>query len=121
MDVLWLNQALMFMTPQHEVKELRDEAGRNIAGGTMLCPELVDVGEVYRKRTKRKGDEGVKQRGRGRGKEREMKGKRRKLRRREMREREEEKEEEERWRGEGKAGRRGRKEEEEEREKCCSP
>ena len=30
----------MFVTPQHQVKELRDEAGRNIVGGTMLCPEL---------------------------------------------------------------------------------
>ena len=50
----------MLMTPQHHVKELRDEAGRNIVGGTMLCPELgrVDVGEVYRKRTKRGGEEG---------------------------------------------------------------
>ena len=48
----------MFVTPHHQVKELRDEAGRNIVGGTMLCPELVDVGEVYRKRTKRREDEG---------------------------------------------------------------
>ena len=48
----------MFVTPQHQVKELRDEAGRNIVGGTMLCSELVDVGEVYRKRTKGRGDEG---------------------------------------------------------------
>ena len=47
----------MFVTPQHQVKELRDEAGRNIVGGTMLCSELVDVREVYRKRTKRRGDE----------------------------------------------------------------
>ena len=30
----------MFMTPHHQVKKLRDEAGRNIVGGTMLCPEL---------------------------------------------------------------------------------
>ena len=30
----------MFVTPQHQVKELRDEAGRNIVGGTMLCSEL---------------------------------------------------------------------------------
>ena len=56
----------MFVTPQHQVKELRDEAGRNIVGGTMLCSELVDVGEVYRKRTNRRGDE--RGTGRGRGK-----------------------------------------------------
>ena len=30
----------MFVTPQHQVKELRNEAGRNIVGCTMLCPEL---------------------------------------------------------------------------------
>ena len=30
----------MFVTPQHQVKKLRNEAGRNIVGGTMLCPEL---------------------------------------------------------------------------------
>ena len=30
----------MLMTPQHQVKELRNEAGRNIVGGIMLCPEL---------------------------------------------------------------------------------
>ena len=72
----------MFVTPQHQVKELRDEAGRNIVGGTMLCSELVDVGEVYRKRGEEMREEqdggGGRQRGRGRGKEGEMKGKRRK-------------------------------------------
>ena len=30
----------MFVTPQHKVKELRDEAGWNIVGGTMFCSEL---------------------------------------------------------------------------------
>ena len=30
----------MFVTPQHQVKELWDEAGRNIVGSTMLCSEL---------------------------------------------------------------------------------
>ena len=41
----------MFMTPQHQVKELRNEAGRNIVGGTMLCSELgrVDVGRYIEK------------------------------------------------------------------------
>ena len=74
----------MLMTPQHQVKELRNEAGRNIVGGTMLCSELgrVDVGRYIEKG--QRGEEmreeqnggGVKQRGRGRGKEGEMKGKR---------------------------------------------
>ena len=66
----------MFVTPQHQVKELRDEAGRNIVGCTMLCSELVDVGRYIEKG--QRGEEmreeqdggGVKQRGsRGRGKE----------------------------------------------------
>ena len=68
----------MFVTPQHQVKKLRNEAGRNIVGGTMLCSELVDVGRYIEKG--QRGEEmreeqdggGVKQRGRGRGKEGEM-------------------------------------------------
>ena len=47
----------MFVTPQHKVKELRNEAGWNIVGGTMLCSELVDVGEVYMCRKERRGEE----------------------------------------------------------------
>ena len=45
----------MFVTPQHQVKELRDEAGRNIVGGTMLCSELgrMDVGRY----TEQRGEE----------------------------------------------------------------
>ena len=41
----------MFVTPQHQVKELRNEAGRNIVGGTMLCSELgrMDVGRYIEK------------------------------------------------------------------------
>ena len=41
----------MFVTPHHQVKELRNEAGRNIVGGTMLCSELgrVDVGRYIEK------------------------------------------------------------------------
>ena len=59
----------MLVTPQHKVKELRNEAGQNTVGGTMLCSELVDVGEVYRKRAKRRGDEGGTGWGRGGRKE----------------------------------------------------
>ena len=41
----------MFMTPHHQVKELRNEAGQNIVGSTMLCSELgrVDVGRYIEK------------------------------------------------------------------------
>ena len=41
----------MFMTPHHQVKELRNEAGWNIVGGTTLCSELgrVDVGRYIEK------------------------------------------------------------------------
>ena len=46
----------MFVTPQHQVKELRDEAGRNIVGGTMLCPELGREG-VYTCRKEQRGEE----------------------------------------------------------------
>ena len=64
----------MFVTPQHQVKELRDEVGRNIVGGTMLCSELGrgDVGgEGGYIRTCRKSKEG---RGRGRNRRGERKG-----------------------------------------------
>ena len=46
----------MFVTPQHQVKELRDEAGRNIVGGTMLCSELGREG-VYTCRKEQRGEE----------------------------------------------------------------
>ena len=51
----------MFVTPQHQVKELRDEAGRNIVGSTMLCSELGREdwggGEVYTCRKEQRGEE----------------------------------------------------------------
>ena len=66
----------MFVTPQHKVKELRDEAGRNIVGGTMLSSELERMWGRYIEKGQR-GEEmreeqdggGGRQRCRGRGKE----------------------------------------------------
>ena len=73
----------MFVTPHHQVKELRNEAGRNIVGGTMLCSELVDVGRYIEKgqtgeemREEQDGGGGRQRGSRWRGKEGEMKGKR---------------------------------------------
>ena len=37
-DVLRLNKTLVFVTPEYKVKEIRNEGGRDIVGGTMLCP-----------------------------------------------------------------------------------
>ena len=36
-DELRLQQALVLVTPDHQVKEVRDERRRNVVGGAMLC------------------------------------------------------------------------------------
>ena len=73
----------MFVTPQHKVKELRDEAGWNIVSSTMLCSEFgggVGGGGIgiCRKKTKRverrKSKEGGQGGERKRRNERERKG-----------------------------------------------
>ena len=62
----------MFVTRHHQVKELRDEAGRNIVGGTMDVGRYIEKGQRGEDMREEQDGGGVKQRGRGRGKEGEM-------------------------------------------------
>ena len=55
----------MFVTPQHQVKELRDEAGRNIVGGTMLSSELERMWGRYIEKGQRREEMGEEQDGGG--------------------------------------------------------
>ena len=64
----------MFVTPQHQVKELRDEAGRNIVGSTMLCSELGRGRYIHVEKDKRGGEEGGRVGGERKGKKKGEEG-----------------------------------------------